>query len=180
VRTDNYEEVLVEVKISTERMIGLVEGLLAMGKSPAESDMVFFQGRDMFESIIYDLEEDIHSKGLNIQILGDLKVKGERTLLSQAFFNLVHNAIRYNVDCGSINITMAEDQITIEDTGIGIPKESIRQLFDPFYCVDKSRSKKLGGNGLGLAITKNIFDVHHMKIKVTSEINVGTVISIYL
>jgi|GEM_PF-685900 len=177
---DDYEEVLVEVKTSTERMISLVEGLLAMGKSTAESDMTVFQGREIFESIIHDLKDAIHSKHLNVQILSDITIKGDKTLLSQAFFNLIHNAIRYNVEGGSIVVTMSESQITIEDTGTGIPSESIGQLFDPFYCVDKSRSKKLGGNGLGLAITKNIMDAHHMKIEVISEVGIGTVISIYL
>lgn len=177
---DDYEEVLVEVKTSTERMIGLVEGLLELGKSPAESDMTVFQGREIFESIILDLKDAIYSKYLDVHVLGDITIKGEKILLSQAFFNLIHNAIRYNVDGGSIIVTMTETQITIEDTGTGIPSESIGQLFDPFYCVDNSRSKKLGGNGLGLAITKNIMDAHHMKIEVISEVGIGTVISIYL
>ncbi|MCL2528294.1 MAG: HAMP domain-containing histidine kinase [Defluviitaleaceae bacterium] len=176
----DYEEVFSEVKSSTERMIGLVEGLLAMGKSPDEADMTVFQGAEIFETIFCDLRDIIESKHLNVQIIGTLTIKGQKTLLSQGFFNLVHNAARYNVDGGNIVVTMSQGQITIEDTGIGIPSELLGHVFDPFYCVDKSRSKKLGGNGLGLAIAKNIFDVHQMSIQVTSEVGVGTLVAIQI
>ena len=178
--TDDYEEVFVEVKNSTERMIGLVEGLLAMGKSPDEADMTDFKGTEIFGVIFRDLEDDIRLKRLNVQIVGDLTMKGEKTLLCQAFFNLIHNAVRYNVEGGSVVVTMSENRITIGDTGIGIPSESLGRLFDPFYCVDKSRSKRLGGNGLGLAITKNILDAHQIGIHVTSEVEVGTIVTIHI
>jgi len=174
----DYEEVFAEVKNSTERMIGLVEGLLAMGKSPDEADMSVFKGSEIFEAIFCDLQDIIESKQLNVQTTGNITIKGQKTLISQAFFNLIHNAVRYNVDGGSIVVTMSQNQITIEDTGIGIPPEALGQVFDPFYCVDKSRSKKLGGNGLGLAIAKNILDIHQMGIQVTSDVGVGTLITI--
>jgi signal transduction histidine kinase len=175
---DDYEEVFIEVKNNTERMIQLVERLLAMHKSPAEADMTVFQGREIFEAVFLNLKEVIQSKNLNIQILGDLTIKGEKMLLGQAFFNLIHNAVRYNVQGGSIIVNMAQNQITIADTGIGVPPESLGQLFDPFYCVDKSRSKKLGGHGLGLAITKNILDAHDMNISISSDTDAGTLITI--
>ena len=174
----DYEEVFAEVKNSTERMIELVEGLLAIGKTPDESEISIFQGAEIFEAILCELKDAIHSKHLNVQILGDVTITGEKMLLKQAFFNLIHNAVRYNIDGGSVVVTLSENQITIEDTGIGIPPESLKQVFDPFYCVDKSRSKKLGGNGLGLAITKNILDAHQMSINVTSEVGMGTLIAI--
>lgn len=177
---DDYDEAFIEVKTSTERMIGLVEALLALGKTPDEHDIAVFKGTEIFESIIFDLKDAIDAKHLNVQILQDITIKGEKTLLRQAFFNVIHNAIRYNTEYGSIVIAMSENQITITDNGTGIPLASIGQIFEPFYCVDKSRSKHLGGNGLGLAITKNILDAHNMKIDVTSEVNIGTVISIYL
>jgi len=177
---DDYEEIFVEVKKNTERMIDLVEGLLAMGKSPNHANMTVFHGRDLFERILEDLNEPIHAKGLNVQVDGDTTIKGEKSLLPQAFFNLIANAVRYNVEGGGIVITLSENQIIIDDTGIGIPPESMEQLFDPFYCVDKSRSKKLGGNGLGLAITKNILDAHQMRIDITSVVSTGTTVAIHI
>jgi len=178
--TADYEEVFDEVKQNTERMIGSVEGLLAMGKSPAEADMTELDGQELFTGIFEDLDEDIHAKHLDVQLLGNVTIKGEKTLLRQAFFNLIHNAVRYNVEGVSIAVTLSENQITIDDTGIGIPPESIEQVFDPFYCVDSSRSRKLGGNGLGLAIAKNILDAHGMSIDLTSKVGTGTQVTIYI
>jgi len=177
---DDYKEVFVEVKSSTKRMIQLVEGLLAMGKSHSEADMTMFQGREIFEGIFNDLADTIHAKHLKIQTIGHIAIEGDKTLLAQAFFNLIHNAVRYNIEGGSIIVTLSVNQITIKDTGIGIPAESLDLLFDPFYCVDKSRSKKLGGNGLGLAITKNILDAHDMRIDIASEVGAGTCVTIHI
>lgn len=175
----DYAETFVEIKKNTERMIGLVEGLLAMGKTVGLDDIATFSGRDLFEGIFEDLTEQIHAKKLDIQINGNATLKGEKNLLPQAFFNIISNAVRYNTDDGCIVVTLSETQITIDDTGIGIPPESIEQLFDPFYCVDKSRSKKLGGNGLGLAITKNILEAHKMDIDINSEVGFGTTITVH-
>jgi signal transduction histidine kinase len=80
------------------------------------------------------------------------------------------------VDNGTVNITLEDESITIEDNGVGIPAEQLSYIFEPFYCVDKSRSKKLGGHGLGLAIAKNILDSHNIKIKITSDHEKGTTI----
>ncbi|MCL2367103.1 MAG: HAMP domain-containing histidine kinase [Oscillospiraceae bacterium] len=177
---DDYKEVFGEVKNSTERMINLVEGLLEMGRASSGVGRTVFQAREIFEDIIEDLEETIRIKRLDAKIIGDVTIKGEKTLLRQTFFNLVHNAVRYNVEGGNIAVTLSQHQITIADTGIGIPPESLGQLFDPFYCVDKSRAKKLGGNGLGLAITKHILDAHQMRINVTSKVGAGTLVSIHI
>jgi len=174
----DYEEVFAEVRNNTERMIDLVEGMLAMGKTLTEKDMITIEMREIFEGILSDLKADILSKQLTINIEGELTLKVEKTLFRQALSNLVHNAVRYNVESGSIHIILSQNQITISDTGIGIPPESISQLFDPFYRVDNSRSKKIGGNGLGLAITKNILASHQMDINVHSEIGKGTSITI--
>ena len=174
----DYEELFVEVKNNNERMIDLVEDMLTMGKTLTEADMMIFEARDIFKDIFTNLNDQILSKCLEIEIKGKLKLKGKKTLLTQAFNNLISNAVRYNKEGGSIVVTMSANQITIEDTGIGIPSEAIDQLFDPFYRVDNSRSKKLGGNGLGLAITKNILGHHQMRIDIHSETGRGTTITI--
>jgi len=106
--------------------------------------------------------------------MGDCHITGDRTLLERAFFNLVHNAVRYNVDNGIVKVRLTENNIIIEDSGVGITTENVKHIFEPFYCVDKSRSKKLGGNGLGMAIAKNIFDSHNIEISIFSEPGEGT------
>ena len=97
--------------------------------------------------------------GLEIENnLEKIMIYGEKTLLHRAFSNIVHNAIRYNKANGSIKITTTENEdvikIVVSDTGIGIPKNQIEKIFEPFYCVDESRSKKLGGSGLRIIYCK--------------------------
>ena len=173
---DEYKEVVNTVKGSTEQLIALVDGLLALNDEVDESKWQFFYGKEMFEKILSDLNESIAEKELEVLLLGNCRVKGNQSLLERAFSNLVHNAIRYNIKGGLVRIIMTNDSIIIEDSGIGIPREHLTHLFEPFYCVNSSRSKELGGNGLGLAIAKHIFDKHKFEITVSSEIGVGTTI----
>jgi len=172
--TEDYREVVDIVKISTKRLIELVRGLLSLNSILDETQWQSFDVKPILETVVGELQETVTQKGLNIVILGECRLKGDKTLLERAFFNLIHNAVRYNNDKGEVKISLDSDSIIIEDNGMGIPAESIEQLFEPFYCVDKSRSKKLGGHGLGLTIAKNIFDKHHMKINVLSEVGKGT------
>ena len=175
---DEYKEVVNTVKGSTEQLIALVDGLLALNDEVDESKWQFFYGKEMFEKILSDLNESIAEKELEVLLLGNCRVKGNQSLLERAFSNLVHNAIRYNIKGGLVRIIMTNDSIIIEDSGIGIPREHLSHLFEPFYCVNSSRSKELGGNGLGLAIAKHIFDKHKFEITVSSEIGAGTTINV--
>ncbi len=105
-------------------------------------------------------------------------VNGSRHLLSELVYNLCDNAIRYNKENGHVWITVAPGSITVKDTGIGIPKEYQKRVFERFYRVDKSRSKETGGTGLGLAIVKHIAEQHHASIQLQSQEGVGTEIQI--
>lgn len=75
-------------------------------------------------------------------------------------YNLVDNAIKYNRENGNIDIRTEDGKLTVTDTGIGIPQESIPRIFERFYRIDKSRSRSMGGTGLGLAIVKNAVLLH--------------------
>ena len=102
--------------------------------------------------------------------------------LSLAFSNLVENGIKYNVEDGWVHVTLNADHkyfyVTVSDSGIGIPKESIDKIFERFYRVDKSHSREIGGTGLGLAITRNAIVMHRGAIKVKSEEHQGTTFSV--
>jgi signal transduction histidine kinase len=124
------------------------------------------------------LNGEIKTKNLDVQLVGNCELTGDSILLERALLNLVHNAVRYNVEAGKITIELSHDEITITDTGVGMNEKDLQHIFEPFYCADKSRSKKLGGNGLGMSIVKTIFDRHNIQIKITSEVNVGTTIRI--
>lgn len=171
---DEYKETFDIIKSSTDRLIELVEGLLSLNNETNEQQWQLFSVKSIFESIAGDLHEDIKRKHLTVSISGDYSMRGDKTLIERAIFNLVQNAVRYNIVNGEVKISIAENCITIEDSGVGIPADSLEHIFESFYCVDKSRSKKLGGHGLGMAITKNILEKHHMEIRVTSEAGKGT------
>lgn len=169
-----YKEVVDIVKDSTEGLISLTERLLSLNSIDGEITWQSFDGKAVFERIVYALREDIIRLNLNVSIEGECRLRGDKALLERAFFNLVHNAIRYNVDGGSVKARLEESSIIIEDSGVGIPREHMQHLFEPFYCVDKSRSKKLGGHGLGMTIAKSIFDKHDIEIFIFSEPGSGT------
>jgi len=171
---DEYKEVVGIVKTGTENLIELVEGLLSISSVTDEMKWCDFSIKSAVRSIIDELRDDISEKNLTVDISGECRMRGDKTLFTRALFNLVHNAIRYNVQGGTVKIALAENSIIIEDGGVGIPSDSLRHIFEPFYCVDKSRSKKLGGHGLGLAITKNIVEKHNMEIAILSEVGAGT------
>ena len=175
---DEYKEVVDVVKDSTEQLISIVEGLLSINSVTDESAWKSFDARAAFVKILGELHEDILKKNLAVSLLGDCRIKGDEALLERAFSNLVHNAVRYNVENGEINISLADDNIIIEDSGVGIPAGNFAHIFEPFYCVDQSRSKDLGGNGLGLAIAKNIFDKHRMEVSISSLLGKETKIII--
>ena len=94
------------------------------------------------------------------------------------------NAIKYTKDKGIIKVLISKNKsyitLEIEDTGLGIPKEDLDRIFERFYRVDKARSRQLGGTGLGLSIVKHIVSLHDGKIDISSEINRGTKVTIYL
>jgi len=171
---EEYRETYDIVKNSTDRLIELVERLLSLNSAVDEQKWQTFSSREILEIAVNEMSADIAERGISVDLSGDSRIKGDRTLLQRALSNLVHNAVRYNVDNGTVKITLSDEAITIEDSGVGIPAEHLPYIFEPFYCVDKSRSKKLGGHGLGMAIAKNIFDRHNMEIRIMSEVGTGT------
>jgi len=175
---DDYEEVIDITKENVERLTVLVQDLLRFNSNQDDGIYENIHANDMFEKIVSDLSKDIKEKDIKVTINVDLDIYGEKILLERAFFNLIQNSVKYNKDNGEIKIYAEDDTITIEDSGIGIPLECIPLIYDPFYCVDKSRSRRLGGNGLGLSISKQIFEKHNMEITISSEINKGTKVTI--
>ncbi len=112
-----------------------------------------------------------------------LQVFGDKDKIRQVFVNLLQNAIKYT-DEGSIEILLDEEKkfvnISVKDTGIGIPEEDLNRVFERFYRVDKARSRAVGGTGLGLAIVKHIIEAHNSKIIVQSKLGEGSTFSFKL
>lgn len=121
---------------------------------------------------------------ISLTYLGEsAPVLGSRALLDELCQNLCDNAIRYNRPGGKVQLITACGRdghctLTVRDNGIGIPAEAQSSVFERFYRVDKSRSKATGGTGLGLAIVKHIARIHNARIKLESEVDVGTTITV--
>jgi signal transduction histidine kinase len=105
-------------------------------------------------------------------------------LLLQALTNVIQNAITYNKAEGQVTVKVLVQsqvaQVIVSDTGVGIPEHEQAKIFDRFYRVEKSRSRQTGGSGLGLAIVKSIFDLFHGQVKIESQINQGTTVTLEL
>jgi signal transduction histidine kinase len=110
---------------------------------------------------------------------GDFSIKGDEVRLMLALSNLIDNAIKFSNDGDTVEITVAESPfsgvvITIEDHGIGIPGEELENIFEPFYQVESSLTRRYGGMGLGLAIVRGIVELHGGKLDIRSQVEIGT------
>ena len=118
----------------------------------------------------------------NISLTTDIKAKpvisGSYKMLEDMVYNLGDNALKYNVDGGNVNFILEQEnqkvRIIVEDTGIGIPDEDKKSIFERFYRVDKGRSRDVGGTGLGLSIVKHIAIYHNGKVEVCDRVGGGT------
>lgn len=182
---EDYKYTVAIFKKQTERMISLVNNLFTMSE---QKDYHFNDTVDIniiINDIINDLAKEIEDKSLSINIYGkSLFVKGNSVMLNHAISNIIQNAVKYNNKNGSIDIITEEVDkkfiITIKDTGVGIEKGKEKEIFEPFYRVDTSRSHKIGGAGLGLAITKDIIIRHGGTVSYTPNESGGSIFEITL
>lgn len=168
------------------RLITLVNDIIKLSKLDDKSIVMETQDVDLFK-IAKDVEDTldpIASAGnVNLKLYGEkTMLKGVPTVLSEIVYNLVDNAIKYNIAGGSVTVTVApvdgKATLIVEDTGIGISKEDKSRVFERFYRVDKSHSKEIGGTGLGLSIVKHGVEYHKGTLSVESELGKGTRITV--
>jgi signal transduction histidine kinase len=128
---------------------------------------------------------DVKKQNLTIRVQGGgFTIKANRDKIEQLFVNLIDNAIKYARETGQITVSLIEQQdavgVCVADNGIGIPKEHLGRVFERFYRVDKARSRRLGGTGLGLGIAKHIVLAHNGEIHIESEVDKGTKVLVTL
>lgn len=133
----------------------------------------------LVEEVLADLEPLAQEKGINlIEKCDNVLLMGSDILIYRLVYNLVENAIKYNFSDGTVTVTATQQNsqlhLTVEDTGNGIPEELKERIFEPFFRLDKSRSRELGGVGLGLALVREIVRVHNGSILVKNNANSGT------
>ncbi len=147
-----------------------------------------FEIQDLTNDVFEQLEEKAQKKNITLNIKNPnpkgVYVNADAIRMTQVLTNLVLNGIKYGNDDGFVTVEFKDNDnmilITVEDNGIGIPKEHIKRIFDRFYRVEKSRSKKQGGTGLGLAIVKHIVEKHNSKVQVNSTVDKGSIFTFKL
>ena len=174
----------------SDRMTKIVQDLLALSKFDAgEVDfrMERFDARMSMRSVYEAMRLDVGKHGLNLGIELPEEpawVLGDKARIEQVIINITTNAVRYTAEGGSVMMALRrtgdEILLSVQDTGIGIPKADIPRIFDRFYRVDKARSRALGGTGLGLSIAFEIVRRHEGRIEIDSEVGVGTTMTVHL
>jgi len=182
-------EFLGIIKKNTDRLNNIVKDLLILSELEKEDTRLNLSTLNVTKlvgDVIQIFKKDIEKKNLTLRILSDeneILIRGDRFKLEQVFINLIDNAVKYT-EKGGITVTLERDQkgvhICIEDTGIGISSKHQQRIFERFFVVDQSRSRRSGGTGLGLSIVKHIVLQHNGRITVSSVLNEGTRFDIYL
>ena len=185
---DNDADTVQMIKMVTEqndRLNKMVKTLLDM----SELQTVGRDDEIILDALVDEVLEDLEplAEGKNIRLIGkckDITMVGSDILIYRLVYNLVENAIKYNHSGGQVTVTADRKEkhvyLSVEDTGAGIPEELKERVFEPFFRVDKSRSRELGGVGLGLALVREIVRVHDGSITVKSNPSGGTIFEVVL
>ncbi len=172
-----YHEFMVDIAEEIEREDKIINDLLALvklDKSVAKLNISAININDLTEIILKRLRPIARKNNIEVTLISKREIIAEvdEVKMSLILTNLVENAIKYNREQGKVDVTLDADHqfftVEVADTGIGIPAESISQIYERFYRVDKSHSREIGGTGLGLAITRNAVMLHRGSIKVDS------------
>ena len=182
----NDADTVQMIKMVTEqndRLNKMVKTLLDM----SELQTVGRDDEIILDALVDEVLEDLEplAEGKNIRLIGkckDITMVGSDILIYRLVYNLVENAIKYNHSGGQVTVTADRKEkhvyLSVEDTGAGIPEELKERVFEPFFRVDKSRSRELGGVGLGLALVREIVRVHDGSITVKSNPSGGTIFEV--
>ena len=185
-----YRQLFTMIKEQTARLSQLVGTLIDMTnlKSVPRTDQVSLE--ELVDEVFCDLDPIAEKAGISIHFNDssnqDLHtdVTGSYVLLYRAVYNLVENAIKYNRPHGSVSVSVKQENgqamVLVTDTGIGISPENQKKIFDPFFRVDKSRSRAMGGAGLGLALVDSIAKEHRGTVKVLESSSAGSTIVLML
>ena len=187
VKEDDKVAFYEKIKNEASRLIALIDDIMMLSRLDEESGAVPFEDVDLIavaRDVVESLAPKAAQQNITVSVSGTGNLSANRSQMTEMFYNLIDNAIKYNKPDGTVEICMGatekQTKITVEDTGIGIPREAQSRVFERFYRVDKSRSKKTGGTGLGLAIVKHIVMIHNGSIELQSGENKGTTITIRL
>ena len=180
---DEYRRSLEVVSHESEHMSRVIDQLLTLARADSGKEQLAFEQLDLGELLanVVERAETLYSgKGLEFLLdrSGTAAVNGDWSELRQLLQNLLDNAARYSPDGGTVSLTLrkrdGEAVVVVAATGVGIPEEDIPHIFERFYRADKARSRVEGGAGLGLAIAKQMVELHGGRIWVESEAGKGS------
>lgn len=182
-----YREFMKDISDEIEREDKIINDLLALvklDKSVAEIKISAVNLNELIEIILKRLRPIARKNNVEVVLVSKREVIAEvdEVKMSLILTNLVENAIKYNREQGTVEVTLDADHqfftIQVADTGIGIPEDCLTQIYERFYRVDKSHSREIGGTGLGLAITRNAVLLHRGSIKAESREGEGTTFTV--
>ena len=187
VQPEDMPRFVGHIRAEAQRLVTLIGDIIRL--SQLDEGEVLPKERldllDVAQSAADDLQAEAEKKNVHLSVSGEpAELEGVRQLIYEVAYNLGDNAIKYNVDGGSVSINVSSDgknaKLTVSDTGIGIAAEDQSRIFERFYRVDKSHSKESGGTGLGLSIVKHAVQYHGGRISMDSAPGKGTSISVSL
>ena len=177
-------EFLTLLREQTERLIQMTRTLLEMSNLRQVARNERIQLAPMIEEIFTDLAPLSDKRGVTLTAEGNGIMTGSDALIYRLIFNLTENAVKYNRQGGSVRVSVTQKPekllLRVPDTGCGIPKEYQCSIFQPFFRVDKSRSREYGGAGLGLSLVWEIADLHGGSVWVEESSDKGTTIAVEL
>lgn len=182
-----YQEFLRDITAEIDRENKIITDLLSlvkMDKKAADLNIDHMDINQLLENILKRLRPiaDKRNIDLILDCFRPVEADVDEVKFTLAVSNLVENGIKYNVDDGWVRVTLDADHkyfyVTVADSGMGIPEDSIDKIFERFYRVDKSHSNEIGGTGLGLAISRGSIAMHHGAVKVFSREGEGTTFSV--
>lgn len=182
VRPEDMKTFSERIYNEASRLITLVEDIMKLSKLDEGAVELEKEEVDFYvltREICSRLAPQAEKRHVRVEVTGEpVHYLGVRQVLDEMLYNMIENAIKYNKESGLVSVwvgnTLQGIKIIVRDTGIGIPKEEQKRIFERFYRVDKSHSKATGGTGLGLSIVKHGALMHGAKIHVESEVNKGT------
>jgi len=183
------DDVLRMMERASERLRHLSKDLIVLARiEDPEAEMMRSNVpvKELAETVVAELipiAKDRHIE-LDVDAIPDIEMYGHHESILEIFNNLIENAVKYSEPNGKVKVTVNQEEqdliITVSDNGVGIPPDSISNIFDRFYRVDKSRSRDVGGSGLGLSIVKAAVERHSGDISVESEQGKGTTFRVTL
>ena len=184
VKAEDVSEFASKIEKESGRLITLVEDIMELSNldEGAMGEKIIFSVYPMLSEIMDSLKLGASKRGIEISLSGnDFQFNGDSIRVHELLYNIIDNAVKYNKDGGKVEIECNGTDRTVKvlDTGIGIPDEYKERIFERFFRVDKSHSKKVNGTGLGLSIVKHIAKNNGIRIEVDSKLEVGTCFTIY-